>query len=208
MPFDDILLPLRVGFGAHGGPSFSTRIVTLDNGAEQRLQDWSQARRRFDARTGLHRPADIAALLAFFHARAGRARGFRLRDWTDWTSAADGVSSPAFSDQNIGTGSGATKIFQLRKRYASGGVIHDRDIRKPVAGRVWIGLGGAAQASGWTVDNATGLVTFAAAPGAGVAVTAGFEFDVPCRFDTDQLNIRADDLRLASAEIPLIEIRV
>ena len=41
--------------------------------------------------------------------------------------------------------------------------------------------------SGWTVDTTTGVVTFTAAPAGGVIVRAGFEFDVPVRFDTDKL---------------------
>ena len=41
------------------------------------------------------------------------------------------------------------------------------------------------------VDPATGIVTFLPGhlPAAGAAVTAGFEFDVPVRFDTDRLEI-------------------
>ena len=42
-----------------------------------------------------------------------------------------------------------------------------------------IAFGGLKQASGGSVDTTTGLVTFSAAPGSGVAITAGFEFDVP-----------------------------
>jgi uncharacterized protein (TIGR02217 family) len=56
---------------------------------------------------------------------------------------------------------------------------------------------------------ATGRVTFAAdaVPPMGAAVTAGFEFDVPVRFDTDELTV---DLAAFTAgevpRIPLIEI--
>ena len=62
--------------------------------------------------------------------------------------------------------------------------------------------------SGWTVDTTTGIVTFSAPPAAGVVITAGFEFDVPVRFDTDELPITLDIERMGSiASIPLIEIR-
>lgn len=64
------------------------------------------------------------------------------------------------------------------------------------------------QFSSWTVDTTTGLVTFAAAPGAGSAITAGFEFDVPVRFDTDVLDVTLDLERLGSiTSIPLLELR-
>ena len=53
-----------------------------------------------------------------------------------------------------------------------------------------------------------GVVTFSAAPGAGAAITAGFEFDVPVRFDTDALDVTLDLERLGSiTSIPLLELR-
>ena len=58
------------------------------------------------------------------------------------------------------------------------------------------------------MNATTGVVTFDAAPGAGVLVTAGFEFDVPVRFDTDRLDVTWDLDRLGSiASIPLVEVR-
>jgi uncharacterized protein (TIGR02217 family) len=205
MAFDEIELPLRVGFGSGGGPSFSTEIIVIDSGYERRNQNWGQARRVFDARTGVRSAADAATLLAFFHARAGRARGFRLKDCT---TAADNISASAFTDQTIATGDGATTIFQLIKNYASGGVTHQRVIAKPVAGSVLIGVNGTQLFSGFSVDTTTGLVTFATAPAAGRSITAGFQFDVPVRFDTDQLTLTAENYAMHKADVPLVEIRV
>ena len=94
------------------------------------------------------------------------------------------------------------------KRYASGSQTWVRTITKPVAGSVTIALNGAPQGFGWSVDTTTGAVTFTTAPGAGVAITAGFEFDVPVRFDTDVLDVTLDLERLGSiTSIPLLEIR-
>jgi uncharacterized protein (TIGR02217 family) len=77
-----------------------------------------------------------------------------------------------------------------------------------VAGSVRAALGGVEQSSGWSVDPTTGLVTLAAPPSSGVAVTAGFEFDVPVRFDSDTLDVTLDIERLGSiTSIPLVEIR-
>src|SRR5581483_10682194 len=130
MSFDEIQIPLHVSFGSAGGPAFSTEIVVIDSGYERRNQNWSQARRGYDARTGVRSAGDAGALLNFFHARAGRARGFRLKDWSDFTSAADGVSSPAFDDQMVATGDGATFSFQLIKNYSSDAITHQRVITK------------------------------------------------------------------------------
>lgn len=208
MAFDDIELPLRVGFGSNGGPSFSTEVITIDSGYERRNQNWSQARRIYDARTGIRSTSDVATLLSFFHARAGRARGFRLKDWSDYSTAADHISAPAFNDQSIGNGDGSTKVFQLVKNYVSGGVTHQRVIRKPIAGSLLIGISGAQITTGFSIDITTGLVTFATAPASGQSITAGFIFDVPVRFDTDQLSLSAENYAMYKTDIPIVEIRV
>ncbi|MGE3622968.1 MAG: TIGR02217 family protein [Bdellovibrionales bacterium] len=208
MSFDEIQIPLPVGFGSSGGPGFSTEVVVIDSGYERRNQNWSQARRSFDARTGIRSAADAGTLLNFFHARAGRARGFRLKDWSDCTSAPDGVSAPGFDDQIIGTGDGTALNFQLVKNYASAAVTHARTITKPVVGSIRIGVNGIEMATGWSADTTTGVVTFAEAPPDGHAITAGFRFDVPVRFDTDQLSLTAQNFRLYRTEIPIVEIRV
>ena len=83
-----------------------------------------------------------------------------------------------------------------------------RTIAKPVAGTVRVALGTVEQMSGWALDTTTGVVTFTTAPDNGVIVRAGFEFDVPVRFDTDMLDVTLDIERLGSiTSIPLLEIR-
>ncbi|MGE4352330.1 MAG: DUF2460 domain-containing protein, partial [Bdellovibrionales bacterium] len=76
MGFDEVSFPLRVAYGATGGPQFLTEIVTVQGGYERRNQCWAEARRRFDARCGVVSALDAAVLLGFFLARGGRARGF------------------------------------------------------------------------------------------------------------------------------------
>jgi uncharacterized protein (TIGR02217 family) len=208
MSFDETQLPLRVAFGSRGGPNFSTEVIVIDSGFERRNQNWAQARRVFDAQGSVRSASDAATLLNFFHARAGRARGFRLKDWSDFSSAADNISTPAFSDQAIGTGNGATVAFQLIKNYSNGGITHARTIKKPVSGSVVVGVNGAQLTTGWSVDTTTGIITFATAPTSGLAVTAGFLFDVPVRFDTDYLSLSAENYASYQAEVPIVEIRI
>lgn len=208
MAFDEVRLPLKVGYGAGGGPSFLTEVVTIDNGFERRNQVWSQARRKYDARTGVRSLEDAAVLVAFFQARAGRARGFRLKDWADYSSAGDGVSAPTAVDQLLAIGDGVTKNFQLVKTYRSGGVSYARRVTKPVGGSVMIAVDGVVAMTGWSVVETTGTVMFSVAPVAGARVTAGFLFDVPVRFDTDYLDLTAREPHLYEGKVPLIEIRV
>ncbi len=200
--------PTDQTIGTGDGTTTAFQLVKhYASGDEERNASWANSRRRYDVAYGIRRADDLAAVVAFFEARNGRLHGFRFKDWGDHKSCLpSGTPSP--TDQAIGTGDGTTTAFQLVKRYASGAQSWTRAIAKPVAGSVRIALDGVEQGSGWSVDTATGVVTFSAAPGSGVAVTAGFEFDVPVRFDTDVLDVTLDLERLGSiTSIPLLELR-
>jgi len=207
MAFHEVRFPDNISRGARGGPERRTQIVELASGAEERNASWANSRRRYDVAYGIRRADDLAAVVAFFEARNGRLHGFRFKDWADFKSCPPS-ETPIPTNQPIGSGNGAATLFQLTKRYTSGAQSWTRTITEPVAGTVTIALNGTPQASGWSVSTATGLVTFTTAPAAGVAITAGFEFDVPVRFDTDVLDVTLDIERLGSiTSIPLVEIR-
>ena len=207
MAFHEVRFPDNISRGARGGPERRTQIVALSSGDEERNASWANSRRRYDVAYGIRRADDLAAVVAFFEARNGRLHGFRFKDWSDYRSGLP-TAAIAATDQLIGTGTGSQTAFQLTKRYASGTQSWTRTIAKPVAGTVVMALGGVSQGSGWSVDPATGIVTFLTAPGSGVAITAGFEFDVPVRFDSDTLDVTLDVERLGSiTSIPLVEIR-
>jgi uncharacterized protein (TIGR02217 family) len=207
MAFHEVRFPDNISRGARGGPERRTQIVELASGDEERNASWANSRRRYDVSYGIRRADDLAAVVAFFEARNGRLHGFRFKDWSDYRSGLpSNVPSPL--DQPIGTGDGTTAAFQLVKRYTSGVQSWTRTITKPVAGSVRVALDGLEQSMGWSIATTTGLVTFAAPPGSGVAVTAGFEFDVPVRFDSDTLDVTLDIERLGSiTSIPLVELR-
>ena len=207
MAFHEIRFPDNISRGARGGPERRTQVVELASGDEERNASWANSRRRYDVAYGIRRADDLAAVVSFFEARNGRLYGFRFKDWADYKSSIPSAAINA-TNQNIGMGTGAVTQFQLVKRYTSGAQSWTRAITKPVAGTVTMALNGAVQGSGWTLNTATGLVTFTTAPGLGITVTAGFEFDVPVRFDTDMLDVTLDIERLGSiTSIPLLEIR-
>jgi len=207
MAFHEVRFPDNISRGARGGPERRTQVVELASGDEERNASWANSRRRYDVAYGIRRADDLAAVVAFFEARNGRLHGFRYKDWADYKST---LPSQAITptDQQIGTGTGSLTTFQLSKLYTSGAQSWTRATVKPVAGTVRVALGTAEQLTGWTLDATTGVVTFTIAPGNGVIVRAGFEFDVPVRFDADMLDVTLDIERLGSiTSIPLLEIR-
>lgn len=206
--FHEILFPLDIALKSSGGPERRTDVVTLGSGREERNARWAHSRRRYDAGYGIKTLDALSEVVAFFEERRGRLYGFRWRDRLDQASNTGAVTP---HDQIIGTGDGANDSFQLTKTYGSLYAPYQRPIVKPVSGSVRVAVDGAeADVEDFTVDLTTGVVTFFAGhiPAAGKAVTAGFRFDVPVRFDTDYLEV---DLAAFAAgvipKIPLIEIR-
>ena len=207
MAFHETQFPTNISRGARGGPERRTQIVELASGDEERNASWADSRRRYDVAYGIRKADDLATVIAFFEARGGRLYGFRFKDWSDYKSALPSVAISR-TDQSLGTGTGAATHFQLVKRYTSGAQTWTRTITKPVAGTVLVALNGVNQPTGWTVNTTTGIITFTVAPGLGIAVTAGFEFDVPVRFDSEAMDVTLDFERLGSiTSIPLIEVR-
>jgi len=209
--FHEIVFPLDIALGARGGPERRTEIVTTGSGREERNARWMHARRRWNAGYGVKSLDALSAVVAFFEERRGRLYGFRWRDRLDCSSSAPGVEILP-GDQLLGAGNGERASFQLVKRYGGDYAPYVRPITKPVAGSIRVAIGGVERAEGIDFDSdpATGLVVFRAGkePEAGSAVTAGFRFDVPARFDTDFLEV---DLAAFAAgdipSIPVIEIR-
>ena len=210
MAFHEIRFPASLSFGSLGGPERRTEIVTLANGFEERNTPWADARRRYDAGLGLRSLDDLEQLIAFFEARAGQLHGFRWKDWSDFRSARASREVTA-KDQSLGFGDGKRTAFALSKAYASGEQLYRRPIVKPVAGSVLVARGGDPLVEGlhWTVDVTTGVVSFVDPPAPDAEITAGFEFDVPVRFDTDRIQVSVASFRAGDLpRVPVVEIRV
>jgi uncharacterized protein (TIGR02217 family) len=209
--FHEVLFPLDIALKSAGGPERRTEIVAAGSGREERNARWAHSRRRYDAGYGVKTFEALSAVVGFFEERRGRLHGFRWRDRLDHSSAAPGAAV-APTDQAIGTGDGIAATFQLAKTYGGVHAPYARPIAKPVAGSVRIAVAGLEQGEGlaFACDVTTGEVMFQPGhiPAVGAAVTAGFLFDVPVRFDTDYLEV---DLSAFAAgaipKIPLVEIR-
>lgn len=208
--FHDVLFPLGVSFGATGGPERRNEIVTLTSGREKRNARFSQSRHYYDAGTGVRSLDDLHEVIDFFEARRGSLHAFRFRDPFDMKSCRpDGA--PSALDQPIGVGDGATDRFTLVKVYGTGDDAYRRLVMKPRPATLRIAVATVEQdaPSAFSFDTVTGEIVFAPehVPAAGTVITAGYEFDVPVRFDTERLSINLKAFKAGQIpSIPLVEV--
>ncbi len=211
MSFHETRFPTNISRGAHGGPERRTDVVVLGSGAEERNARWADSRRTYNAGYGVRTLDDLHAVVAFFEERRGKLHGFRWHDATDFKSCAP-EKAPSMLDCVLGTGDGVVTRYSLIKTYGTTFAPYARRITKPVAGSLLVAVAGVAQpATAFIADTTTGAVIFLPGhiPAAGAIVTAGFQFDVPVRFDTDKLEINLTGFRSgAIPAIPLVELRV
>jgi uncharacterized protein (TIGR02217 family) len=210
MAFHEVRFPANLSFGSTGGPERRTDVVTLANGFEERNAPWAQSRRRYDAGLGLRSLDDVAALISFFEARRGQLYGFRWKDWADFKSCKPS-GRVSDLDQVIGTGDAVRTVFELAKTYDPEGNAFRRPILKPVAGTVVVAVAGNPQIEtvDYALDLVAGTVTFVLPPDVGTVVTAGFEFDVPVRFDADRIAVSVASFQAGEVpSVPVVEVRL
>ena len=180
MNFHEVQFPANLSFGALGGPQRRVDVVTLANGYEERNTPWAHSRRVYDAGLGLRSLDDVEQVIAFYEARYGQMYGFRWKDWSDFKSCKPSAQI-ARGDQQIATGDGVRTQFQDAKR----------------------------DTVDYTVDETTGVITFFNAPDPDTRVYAGYEFDVPVRFDSDSLLPNIASFHAGQVpDIPVREVRV
>jgi uncharacterized protein (TIGR02217 family) len=210
MNFHEVRFPTGMSFGAVGGPERRTDIVRLMNGFEERNTPWEHSIRHYDAGAGLRSLDDLSKLIAFFEARRAQLYGFRWKDWSDYKSCLPSQEIGPL-DQELGRGDGQTKVFRLCKTYVSGEQSYVRPIKKPVKGTVKVALSGdpKVETAEFTVNTETGEVAFELPPDIDVRITAGFEFDVPVRFDIDRITTSISTFNAGEVpSIPVIEVRI
>lgn len=197
MTFLDMRFPTGISFGAVGGPGFSSDVVTLNSGFESRNQNWQDARCSYDVSKGCTSDEDRMDLIAFFRMCKGRVHSFRFKDWTDF---------------EVDTGEGVmiqltATTYQLVKRYTTDDGTDDRDIALPYEWVIKQGVNTLIDGQHYSVDDETGILTVLGSPTPFPTAWTG-KFDVPCRFDTDKLQLVAEDQGyFKSQSIPIVEIR-
>jgi len=160
--FSDARLTLAVRAGATWSEDYDIEIVRSAAGSEWRRARHPLPMRRWELSFALMQPAMAEQVIRFYHRMFGRLRGFRLNHPDDRSTAADGRSAPAASDQTLTRLSAG--VYQLVKRYGGGPPAErpPRTLYKPVAGSAVVAVGGTAWATGWTLDTTTGQIAFSA----------------------------------------------
>jgi len=196
MAFDEVQLDPKISYGAVGGPKYKTTVIMSNSGSEQRISQYLRGRLSWDISTGIKSVAQMSAILTFFRARQGKGRGFRFKDWTDYTAVHEGF--------------GGTSPQQLIKTYRDTANTEVRLIKKPIAGiTIWLSDGmvppgpTGAPLTGWTLDTTTGLVS---GLGTDNYVWSG-QFDTPVRFDTDEMHMNVAEFATRNWDsIPVVEL--
>jgi uncharacterized protein (TIGR02217 family) len=184
MSFTETRLSLGYDFGAVGGPQFQTTTIIDGSGKEQRIINWNTPLGSWQLGDRNLTRTELDYFLTFHKSRKGSYQGFRFKDWSDYKI-----------DQVIGTGNGSQTQFSLFKTYTVGAYSVRRRISKPVNG-LKVFLDEVEQTSGFSVSLSTGIITFSTPPSTGVEVSVTGDFDVPVRFEQDEIAFRF----LATAE--------
>jgi uncharacterized protein (TIGR02217 family) len=205
--FHDILFPIKIARGAVGGPMRATSIKTNGVGKEVRNTPFYNSRRRWEIASKGSNIDELSEIIDFYEARMGRLFGFRFRDPMDSKSCSP-KTNPSVIDQEIGIGDGTKKDFQLIKKYGDAKGQYLRKITKPVANSVLIAIDGIARPhSEYAINYLTGIISFSTAPASAAAISAGFMFDTPVRFDNDSLDFELDGFGTGQTNtIILIEV--
>jgi uncharacterized protein (TIGR02217 family) len=169
---------------------WKTRVQEAISGKEVRIADWSFPRHQWELTFDFLRSApsftEWQSLIGFFDLRQGAFDSFLYADADD----------NAITDQPIGTGDGMTTTFQLVR--ALGGYSEPIIAPNIVTN---IKVAGVVQGGGtYSVNAATGLVTFTAAPAGGASITASFSYYFRCRFSGDSIDFEKFMSQLWSAK--------
>jgi uncharacterized protein (TIGR02217 family) len=200
----DVRLSRDIEVRAVARPRYATDVIQLESGSEFRVPRWRYPKFAFEFNLQPGDPDDtrsyenqtLQEFIDLWHAAGGMGETFKFRHWSDYKAV----------NQEIGVGDGVTRTFQLFKNYSAGTVTRQRKITRPVLGTVKVYVEGVETAV--TVNLATGGVTFAVAPIDSALITADFDFDIPVRFDSDELELVALTKALdIPINIQLIEVR-
>ena len=199
--FYEFRFPEAISMKSTISVEFNTNVMVSNNGQEQRIANREYSRLVYNVANGLKTKRDLEEIIKLFRIVKGKNIGFRFKDWTDYY----------VKNQIIGLGTNDNKIYQLVKSYNifidDENIIYVRKITKPVKDTVKIFVNDIDVTNSTSINYKNGEVNFKIAPGENEIISASFEFDVPVRFDTDNLEFNLNSLNSGKIkDIKLIEI--
>lgn len=210
--FQYILFPQNVGFSATKSIERLTEVQNFLSGKERRNARKYHSKCKYDIGIAAKNFVDLAKVTEFFEARRGPLVGFLWHDILDCKSCQIDEEINA-DDQLLGVFDGTVLDFQLIKAYGSSTDQEQnylRKITKPKVAGVKISIDSVElDANEFFVDPMTGLVTLTPVivPAMGSEIAAGYEFEVPVRFEDAVLQVNYKAFNAGEiAKIALIEI--
>ncbi len=200
MSFFETQFPVLISRGAVGGPGYDNEVIAFHNGREVTLSARNESLATFDVAHGVRTIAEFDLLLDFFRTMRGKAHQFRYKDWFDYTYTGQLLS---------GVPDGAKVEFGVQRIYGDGTNDEVRRLYKLLAGsdQPQVVYDDGTPEAGITIDNNNGIITFDVAPLAGHVLTMDGEFDVPARFNIDQMKVRWEDYNARTwGQIPIVEV--
>jgi len=202
-------LPVDVRLGMSYADDYTVMITTTAGGAEYRKLVQPFPARSFHVNFTTDQADLWARVISLYHRAYGKFAGFRVKCMDDFsTNNLTGAPTPL--DEVLANSS--TGIYQLRNFYGTNGTAlagvgyPSRTIFKPVAGTVVAAKNGVTISSGLSVNTTTGLITISPAPLISDTITAGCQFDIPCRFNS-MIEVTAIDRKFRDCgSIDLIEL--
>jgi len=175
----------KIKMGASFTDQYAVNIVQTSGGNEYRSLIHPFPVRTFDISQLLEKAETYSYILALYHRAHGQYAGFRIRCYDEFSSNGS-TGTPTALDQPTLVLTATTR--QLVKQYgtnktAGASGYPYRQIKKPVAGTVFVAKNGTPLSGGdFSVNTTTGVITV---PTAIISdtITAGFEFDWPVRFN-------------------------
>ena len=190
--------PLKIVF------NWNTDVVSFDSGIEQRNQIRERPIREWFVNWQWMDVAARDKLIELFQRAKGRATTFLYQDYDDFSCALTECSVTAIAAQTD---------FQLIKSYYVGETeTWDEDKKDIMPSSVFapvVKLDGVEKTEGvdYTLDDATGIVIFEAAPGAGVVMTANYQFYFRVRFESDnRMDTEHQKDFFSVGELKLVEV--
>lgn len=204
----ELIFPTPLSYGTSTIPTYSTRIVGSGTGWEQRNGNWQSTLVRGDAAMVVKSQGELDELFNFFHVVRGMLEAFQYKDWGDYKSVG-AYDDIAFGDQVIlASAVGGETTLDLIKTYQEGTYSTVRTITQPVESTVLVGVNGVELIQGVGFTMVDGQVVLTDPLVAGDSVTSGYEYNIPARFDSDELSTSLEAYMLNNTTVPIVEIRV